>query len=90
LAEWDPILNRAGAIYGPVRTWPEIFADPEVRETMIHTLTHPNGKTFEVIDNPLRFSRTPTEIRSAPPTLGEHNDVLTATSIWHDTRETDQ
>jgi crotonobetainyl-CoA:carnitine CoA-transferase CaiB-like acyl-CoA transferase len=90
LAEWDPILNGAGAIYGPVRTWPDVFADPEVRETMIHTLTHPNGETFDVINNPLRFSRTPTEIRSAPPTLGQHNDALAEANIWRDSRGTDQ
>lgn len=82
LAEWDPILNAAGAIYGPVRTWPDVFADPATQETMLATLTHPSGAEFQVINNPLRFSATPTSVRTAPPTLGQHNDQLSLESIW--------
>lgn len=83
MAEWDRILNAAGAIYGPVRTWPEVFADPTTQESMLRTLTHPSGTTFEVINNPLRLSATPTSVRSAPPTLGQHNDQLSLDSIWN-------
>jgi crotonobetainyl-CoA:carnitine CoA-transferase CaiB-like acyl-CoA transferase len=82
LAEWDPILKEAGAIYGPVRTWPEVFADPATQRDMLRTLTHPSGKVFEVINNPLRFSETPTNIHSPPPVLGQHNDQLSLDSIW--------
>lgn len=82
LAEWEAVLRDGGAIYGPVRTWPEVFADPYTKAEMLTELTHPSGKTFEVINNPLRFSQTPTEIRTAPPTLGQHNDQLSMDSIW--------
>lgn len=82
LAQWDPILKDAGAIYGPVRTWQEVFADPATQRDMLRTLTHPSGKSFEVINNPLRFSQTPTAIRTAPPVLGEHNAQLSLDSIW--------
>lgn len=82
LAEWDPILANAGAIYGPVRTWPEVFADPATADSMTHRLTHPSGKTFEVIGNPLRFSATPMSVRTAPPLLGQHNNQLSMDSIW--------
>lgn len=82
LAEWDPILNEAGAIYGPVRTWPEVFADPQTSGEMLHRLTHPSGQSFEVIGNPLRMSRTPMSVRTAPPTIGQHNDQLSMNSIW--------
>ena len=82
IAEWEEVLRDGGAIYGPVRTWPEVFADPYTRSEMLTALTHPSGKTFEVINNPLRFSQTPTAIRTAPPTLGQHNDQLSMDSIW--------
>ncbi|RUN76535.1 CoA transferase [Sphingomonas sp. TF3] len=82
IAEWEAVLRDGGAIYGPVRTWPEVFADPYTQAEMLTTLTHPSGETFEVINNPLRFSQTPTEIRTAPPTLGQHNDQLSMDSIW--------
>jgi formyl-CoA transferase len=82
LAEWDSILNEAGAIYGPVRTWPDVFADPHTQSEMLTELTHPSGKTFQVINNPLRFSDTPVAVRTPPPTLGQHDSQLSLESIW--------
>lgn len=76
LAEWDPILLAAGAIYGPVRTWPEVFNDPKVVNDLIRTIDSPSTGPFKIINNPLNFSATPTEIHSAPPALGEHNDSI--------------
>ena len=85
-AEWDAILTKAGAIFGPVRTWPEVFNDPYVRDTMLHRLSHPSGQSYDVIINPLRLSGTPMEIRDAPPTLGQHTAELGAASIWREPR----
>lgn len=78
LDEWERRLSAAGAIYGAVRTWPEVFSDPHVVETLLKTLPHPKGGEFKVINNPLSFSGTPTEIRRSPPMLGEHNDEVLA------------
>ncbi|WP_028714447.1 CaiB/BaiF CoA-transferase family protein [Paracoccus sp. J55] len=76
LAEWDPILLAAGAIYGPVKTWPEVFGDPKVQQDLIRTIDSPSTGPFRVINNPLNFSATPTEIRLPPPALGEHNESV--------------
>lgn len=72
LAEWDAILGKAGVIYGPVRSWPEVFSDPEVIARLIRPIEHPKAGTFKVINNPLQFSETPNAIRRPPPVLGEH------------------
>lgn len=84
LAEWDPILLTAGAIYGPVKTWPEVFGDPKVQADLIRTIDSSSAGQFKVINNPLNFSATPTEITLAPPGLGEHNDAIipNAASGW--------
>ena len=76
LVEWENVLSAAGAIYGSVRTWPEVFSDPHVVDTLLKTVQHPKGGEFKVINNPLQFSATPTQIRSAPPLLGQHNDEV--------------
>lgn len=76
LAHWEAALSSAGAIYGAVRTWPEVFSDPHVVQNLLRTLHHPKGGAFNVINNPLQFSDTPTQIRLAPPMLGEHDDAL--------------
>lgn len=73
LAHWETELSSAGAIYGAVRTWPEVFSDPHVEKTLLRTLHHPKGGAFRVINNPLQFSGTPTQITRSPPMLGEHN-----------------
>jgi crotonobetainyl-CoA:carnitine CoA-transferase CaiB-like acyl-CoA transferase len=86
LAEWDIILNKAGAIYGPVRSWPAVFGDPAVQESMIAQLTHASGQSYNVVKNPLKMSRTPMEIRDGSPTLGQHNSDLGLDRIWRDPR----
>ncbi len=81
-AEWEHVLSTAGAIYGAVRTWPEVFSDPHVVENMLRPMPHPSGTTYNVINNPLRLSGTPPEIRLRPPSLGEHNAQLSGMSGW--------
>jgi crotonobetainyl-CoA:carnitine CoA-transferase CaiB-like acyl-CoA transferase len=77
LAEWEQILTAAGAIYGAVRTWDEVFNDPQVASSLIHDVPHRAAGKLRMIGNPLKFSATPTDIRLPPPMLGEHTgDVL--------------
>ncbi|CAB5301054.1 L-carnitine dehydratase/bile acid-inducible protein F [Burkholderia multivorans] len=79
LTEWEKTLSEAGAIYGAVRTWPEVFSDPHVVENLLRSVPHPRGGEFKVINNPLNFSGTPTRIRRSPPLLGEHTQAVLAT-----------
>jgi crotonobetainyl-CoA:carnitine CoA-transferase CaiB-like acyl-CoA transferase len=82
LASWEQALSSSGAIYGTVRTWPEVFSDEHVVNTLLKTLHHPKGGPFKVINNPLQFSGTPTQIMRAPPMLGEHNgQILTEAGV---------
>ncbi|EPA99413.1 CaiB/BaiF CoA-transferase family protein [Pseudomonas sp. G5(2012)] len=82
LAEWDAALSAAGAIYGPVKTWPEVFSDRHTVENLLKTLEHPLGGSFKVINNPLHFSATPNSIYRSPPLKGQHDsEVLTADKI---------
>jgi crotonobetainyl-CoA:carnitine CoA-transferase CaiB-like acyl-CoA transferase len=92
LAQWEQALSAAGAIYGAVRTWPEVFSDQHVVDTLLKTLHHPKGGAFKVINNPLQFSGTPTHILRSPPMLGEHNyEVLTAKgATWRSMAGQDQ
>jgi crotonobetainyl-CoA:carnitine CoA-transferase CaiB-like acyl-CoA transferase len=77
LAEWDLILGAAGAIYGPVRTWAEVFEDPAVIRNLVRQIDHPSAGKLKVIANPLQFSDTPTAITRPPPRMGEHSpDIL--------------
>lgn len=76
LAEWDELLAKGGAIYGPVRTWPEVFEAPAIRESLIRTISHPVAGDYDVVQNPLVLSGTPHAIRRPPPALGQHNSEI--------------
>jgi crotonobetainyl-CoA:carnitine CoA-transferase CaiB-like acyl-CoA transferase len=78
LDQWEQALSAGGAIYGAVRTWPEVFNDPQVVGSLVETLHHPVGGPFKVINNPLKFSGTPTQITRAPPMVGQHTDEVLA------------
>lgn len=61
---------------GPVNTYAEVFADPQVLHNgMVVTLDGPDGpvRTSGV---PLRFSATPGSVRRPPPAPGEHTDEV--------------
>ncbi|QHE84166.1 CaiB/BaiF CoA transferase family protein [Hydrogenophaga sp. BPS33] len=82
LEDWNRILLEVGAIFGPVRTWEEVFNDPSIRDHLIKTIEHPKAGKFKVVNNPLAFSGTPTSIHRPPPMLGQHNAEILSASSW--------
>lgn len=85
-AEWVEILNAAGVPAGPIYKLDEMFADPQVRETgIVQPLEHPKLGRVEILGQPIGLSRTPAQIRRAPPELGEHSEeVLTEAGFGAD------
>lgn len=71
--EWVAALEEAGVPCGPINNLAEVFEDPQVvaRGTKI-SLPHAAGVDVALVANPIRMSETPSEYRSAPPTLGQH------------------
>jgi crotonobetainyl-CoA:carnitine CoA-transferase CaiB-like acyl-CoA transferase len=61
---------------GPVNTYAEVFADPQiVHNGMVVTLDGPEGPV-RTTGVPLRFSATPGSVRRPPPAPGEHTDEV--------------
>ncbi|HSW18192.1 MAG TPA: CoA transferase [Ramlibacter sp.] len=82
LEDWNRALLEVGAIFGPVRTWQEVFNDPAIKDHLIKTVSHPKAGDFKVVNNPLEFSGTPTVIDLPPPMLGQHNQEVLGASGW--------
>jgi crotonobetainyl-CoA:carnitine CoA-transferase CaiB-like acyl-CoA transferase len=60
----------------PVNTFPQIEQDPQIKHNgTIVSFEHPKVGEFRTIGPPIRFSRTPCEIRR-PPVLGEHGRAI--------------
>lgn len=70
-ADWLERLELSQVPCGPVNSLDAVFADPQVQSRALQfELSRAPGGTVPQIANPLRFSRTPVQYRSAPPTLG--------------------
>ena len=76
--EWVNLLQPQGVPCGPVNSIAQTFENPQVvhREMRID-LPHTLSGTVPSIANPIKFSGTPIQYQSAPPTLGQHSyDIL--------------
>ena len=76
-AEWVERLNRRSVPSGPVYTFDQTFADPQVRHIgMAAPVEHPTRGRIELVGQPVRFHRTPWRMRNACPEMGEHTDAI--------------
>ena len=77
-AEWQQRLAAEGALFSLVRSFEEVFTDPEIEREMVVRLAHPTAGAVRVLANPLQLSATPASVRRAPPLLGQHTDEVLA------------
>ena len=62
----------------PVNRFPDVERDPQVvHNRTIIEFDHPVAGKFRTVGPPMKFSRTPGEIRR-PPLLGEHSEEILA------------
>ncbi|PJJ73029.1 crotonobetainyl-CoA:carnitine CoA-transferase CaiB-like acyl-CoA transferase [Diaminobutyricimonas aerilata] len=78
--EWVSALLDAGVPAGPIRDYKQVLtSDPHVKARgMIASFQHPVEGETQVLASPLKLSRTPVSVRSAPPLLGQHTDEVFA------------
>jgi crotonobetainyl-CoA:carnitine CoA-transferase CaiB-like acyl-CoA transferase len=78
-AHWIEALNAAGVPCGPINSIDQVFADPQIRHLGMAqpVRSHERGET-ELVGQPVIMSRTPSRIRTPPPTMGEHTDAILA------------
>ncbi len=78
-AEWVRLFDAAGVPAGPYRTVDELRTDPQVIENdLIVDLEHDLVGHMRMVGPPLKFSETPSRVKSASPVLGAHNDEVLA------------
>jgi len=82
-AEAIAIFREAGLPIAPVNSYPEVAKDPHVieRDMLQQTKLH-NGVIAPITGPAVKFSRTPTRVRSCAPEIGEHNaEILESIGI---------
>ncbi|WP_284984510.1 CaiB/BaiF CoA-transferase family protein [Arthrobacter sp. efr-133-TYG-118] len=75
--EWVQALDLAGVPVGPIQTVDQALNDPQViARGMVAELQHPTVGAMKMVGCPVRLTRTPASIRTAPPLLGQHTDDI--------------
>jgi len=76
-AEWVEILNKGGVPCGPIYRMDEVFADPQVRHVQASAAVQSRklGK-LNLINQPVKLSRTPAKLVAASPERGEHTEEV--------------
>jgi succinate--hydroxymethylglutarate CoA-transferase len=71
-AHWEKELEANKIPYGPINNMKEVFEDPQVlHRKMVEEIEHPIVGKVRLVGLPVKYSETPTTIRTAPPLLGE-------------------
>ncbi|RJE23966.1 CoA-transferase family III [Aspergillus sclerotialis] len=77
--EWLDALEGSGMPYGPINNMEQVFSHPQTEARgMVRALPHQAAEKGEikVLGNPVKFSETSPQIRTQPPSLGEHTDTM--------------
>lgn len=77
--DWVRALDDAGVPVGPIQTVDQALVDPQVlARGMVAELDHPTAGPMKVVGCPVRLTRTPASVRTAPPVLGQDTDQVLA------------
>ncbi|MCZ6873403.1 MAG: CoA transferase [bacterium] len=75
--EWLDYLSTFDVLCTPVYDYEELFNNPQVHHNdMVVTQQHPQVGDIRVIGMPVKFSKTPGDIRTPAPLLGQHTDDI--------------
>jgi len=70
-SHWVAALDAAGVPSGPVNTYAQLFADPQVRHlAMVTHVDDPELGRVPHVRTPVRLSRSCVAVRSVAPKLG--------------------
>lgn len=77
---WVDLFNEAGVPAGPIHTIDKVFADPQIQHLGMQrgVDSPPIGRRIDLVGQPIKLSRTPSEIVSHPPDPGEQTDEILA------------
>ncbi len=72
--DWMDIFKNLDACVMPVNSFAEACEDPQIKaRNMIVEMNHPKFGVIQSIASPIKYSRTPLEIKNLAPKLGQHS-----------------
>ncbi|MBI3078995.1 MAG: CoA transferase [Deltaproteobacteria bacterium] len=74
---WLEILEKQDVPAAPIKTFDEVFQDPQVRHLGLEVeLRHPRMGPVRLVGSGVRMSRTPPRMDLPPPVLGEQTEEI--------------
>ncbi len=75
--DWIEILNEAGVPCGEINAIDQVFASPQVKHLGIaRDFVSQERGASQIVGQPINMSRSVSDIRLPPPTLGQHTDEV--------------
>ncbi|XP_033757070.1 succinate--hydroxymethylglutarate CoA-transferase-like [Pecten maximus] len=75
--DWLAVFEGSGLPYGPINNMEKVFSDPQVlHNQMVQTLEHPIAGQIQLPGPAVRYSQFTHPQATAPPTLGQHTDIV--------------
>ena len=77
-ADWVEAINRVGVPCGPIYKVDELFGDADIHLPLHASVQHRRLGQVKLVNQMVELSRTPAQLRSAIPELGEHTEAILA------------
>ncbi|MFW9901631.1 MAG: CaiB/BaiF CoA transferase family protein, partial [Candidatus Thorarchaeota archaeon] len=75
--EWISIFKNLDACVMPVNTFAEACEDPQIKaRNMVLEIEHPKFGNVQNVASPIKYSRTPLNIRSLAPKMGQQTEDI--------------
>ena len=75
--EWIERFTAADVLCGPIFTYDEVLADPQFHHNgLVDELQDQDGEVMKILRTPLRLSKTPAQVRTPMPDLGQHTETI--------------
>lgn len=82
--EWINLCVKHNIPVGPINDIPTLLTDPHVKSRgMVQEIEHPTLGTIQQLGPVAKFSKTPADLRAAPPLLGEHTESILRDEIGY-------
>ncbi|MCX3058981.1 CaiB/BaiF CoA transferase family protein [Streptomyces beihaiensis] len=77
VGEWCDALKARGVPVAPIRSLDEVYACPQTEALgIVQEVDHPAAGTLRQVAFPVSFNGVRPAVRTAPPTLGQHNSPM--------------
>jgi crotonobetainyl-CoA:carnitine CoA-transferase CaiB-like acyl-CoA transferase len=75
--EWVQIFQEFGLICAPICAFTDVVNDPQaLANNFFAEIDHPVGKKVKLVNTPVQFSRTPAQVKTPAPELGQHTEEI--------------